>query len=440
MRFMRKGSPLRLLTEDIAAVRKNYPKISDEDFNRIIRLDPTFIEGRDSVGQYGKWLLNLFNKGKLDNEGHARDALSRFEQEKKNVKNKDIGQFKSLDDIDAYLNDDDNYMNKSHRQEVRDRQKARKNADLSSDAEKVYEDFEWSVWIPKTYEASCKLGQGSSWCTATTENDHYYKYYSSQGPLYIILNRHRDDVKYQFHFESSQFMDIDDRSIDLMDFLSDNEGLYDYFIPIIYSYIGLSEDDIENGLITVEVYDKDDYEDIFGDQADFIYSSIGAEGDPFDLIYRFDFQFRDISDIPSFSEFPNTLQIELLEAGYEDFEEDLYSDEDLHDAVSAAYVLAAEDGTMTEIYDDIVKQLAYVDAEVHQGTVRITITVDELLEMLDEYFNEYNHYIDMVKAIFRYKFDLEEPYYGWYGFNNDVFYEELSNQLDLLVGRRGDEE
>lgn len=426
------------LVEDIAAVRKNYPKISDEDFNRIIRLDPTFIEGRDSVGQYGKWLLNLFNKGKLDNEGHARDALSRFEQEKKNVKNKDIGQFKSLDDIDAYLNDDDNYKNKSHRQEVRDRQKARKNADLSSDAEKVYEDFEWSVWIPKTYEASCKLGQGSSWCTATTENDHYYKHYSSQGPLYIILNRHRDDVKYQFHFESSQFMDIDDRYIDLMDFLSDNEGLYDYFIPIIYSYIGLSEDDIENGLITIEVYDEDDYDDIFGDQADFIYSAIGAEGDPFDLIYRFDFEFRDVDDIPSFSEFPNTLQIELIEAGYEDFEEDLYSDDDLHDAVSAAYSLAAEEGTMTEIREDIEKQLEYVDAEVHQGTVRITITVDELLDMLDEYFSEYNHYTDMVKAIFRYKFDLEEPYYGWYGFDNAVFYEELSNQLGLLVGGRGE--
>ena len=52
-----------LLMEDIDAVKRQYPKIEDEDFDRLIRLDPTFKEGKDSVGTYGKWILNLFNKG-----------------------------------------------------------------------------------------------------------------------------------------------------------------------------------------------------------------------------------------------------------------------------------------------------------------------------------------------------------------------------------------
>ena len=67
------------LNEDIESVRKNFPNISDEDFNRLIRLDPTFKDGRNSVGTYGKWILSLFQKGKLSNEGHVKDALTRFE-------------------------------------------------------------------------------------------------------------------------------------------------------------------------------------------------------------------------------------------------------------------------------------------------------------------------------------------------------------------------
>lgn len=44
----------KYLMEDIAAVRKQYSHIPEQDFDRIIRLDPTFDENRDSVGKYGK--------------------------------------------------------------------------------------------------------------------------------------------------------------------------------------------------------------------------------------------------------------------------------------------------------------------------------------------------------------------------------------------------
>ena len=50
------------LFEDIAAVKKQYSYIPEEDFDKIIRLDPTFDENRDSVGKYGKWLLGLYKK------------------------------------------------------------------------------------------------------------------------------------------------------------------------------------------------------------------------------------------------------------------------------------------------------------------------------------------------------------------------------------------
>lgn len=43
-----------LLLEDIAAVKKQFSHIPENDFDKIIRQDPTFDEKRDSVGKYGK--------------------------------------------------------------------------------------------------------------------------------------------------------------------------------------------------------------------------------------------------------------------------------------------------------------------------------------------------------------------------------------------------
>lgn len=133
------------IVEGIADVKKYYPTIEDKDFERIIKLDPTTNIEKDKVGTYSKWLLNLFKNKKLDNEGHVTDLLNRFESEKNNLVNKDIMKYKSLEDVEDMLNDDNSYKNKTHRQEVRQRQKDRRNVDLNKDAELVYEDSDWEV-------------------------------------------------------------------------------------------------------------------------------------------------------------------------------------------------------------------------------------------------------------------------------------------------------
>ena len=133
------------IVEGIADVKKYYPTIEDKDFERIIKLDPTTNIEKDKVGTYSKWLLNLYKNGKLSNEGHVTDLLNRFESEKNNLVNKDIMKYKSLEDVDNMLNDENSYKNKTHRQEVRQRQKDRKNVDLTKDADLVYEDSDWEV-------------------------------------------------------------------------------------------------------------------------------------------------------------------------------------------------------------------------------------------------------------------------------------------------------
>ena len=153
----------RVLNEDIESMKKYFPNVPDEQFQSLIELDPTYTPGSKNAGTYGRWILTLANKGKLDNIGHVKDLLTRFNDNAKYLKNKDIMRYKTMDEVEDMLNDDDSYKEQSHRQEVRDRQKARKNADLGNEAKKVYEDSKWEVWVPLTYAASCKLGQGSSW-------------------------------------------------------------------------------------------------------------------------------------------------------------------------------------------------------------------------------------------------------------------------------------
>ena len=64
--------------------------------------------------------------------------------------------------------------------------------------------------IPETEEASCELGRGTKWCTAS-ENNNYFRHYSNQGPLYIWRDKSGD--KFQFHFESNQYMDARDQEL-----------------------------------------------------------------------------------------------------------------------------------------------------------------------------------------------------------------------------------
>lgn len=222
-----------VLEEDIEGMKKYYKNIPDEKFQELIELDPTYKMGSNNAGTYGKWILGLANKnnGELDNIGHITDVIKRFDQNKKQLKNKDIMQFKSVEEVDNYLNNDYNYNELTDRQRLRQTQKNVRNTDVDKDATKVFENSMWEVWVPNTYEASCKLGQGTQWCTATTSTRDYFDSYTNDGKLYININKSTGD-KYQFHFESESFMDEDDEEIDVEDFFLTNGDLAKFYSNI----------------------------------------------------------------------------------------------------------------------------------------------------------------------------------------------------------------
>jgi len=96
------------------------------------------------------------------------------------------------------------------------------------DAEMVYDGPNWEILIPKTKEASCHYGANTRWCTAGS-NNNYFEHYSKDGPLYIITNKKDYTDKYQFHFESNQFMDKEDRNVSLSPFLNERPDLKIFF-------------------------------------------------------------------------------------------------------------------------------------------------------------------------------------------------------------------
>jgi hypothetical protein len=87
-------------------------------------------------------------------------------------------------------------------------------------AVEYYNDDEIRVIVPKDETAACYYGQGTRWCTAA-KNHNMFDTYNKEGQMYIIIPKHPEYAgeKYQFHFESNQFMDQSDTPVDRMSVL-----------------------------------------------------------------------------------------------------------------------------------------------------------------------------------------------------------------------------
>mgnify|MGYP003116286524 FL=1 len=76
-----------------------------------------------------------------------------------------------------------------------------------------YEIFKFPKGSKELYGASCELGSGTDWCTATGNTDSFFQDYISKGDIYIITSKSNPKEKYQFHYETDSFMDSDDLAI-----------------------------------------------------------------------------------------------------------------------------------------------------------------------------------------------------------------------------------
>lgn len=268
------------LFEGITEFAKQFPKMPEEKLRKLLALDPTY-KGGEQVGKYGNWIIRLFynnlknsemmqqyrdfytkNNGINPKTGKViekpellpatpwEDAdklpnlLKQYDMLKNKIK-KPITDFKSIPDlyqaIDAFTNEG-----------VPQDKKAMERYYIFKNAEKkglkiIYNDKDWIIGIPETFESSKMFGDVTNWCT-TAHNGAYYDRYLREygGQYYILLDKETGEL-FQFHFESNQFMNEHDHRIDMYNFTREEPKISEF----LNSYKNkmnknISEEDVYN--------------------------------------------------------------------------------------------------------------------------------------------------------------------------------------------------
>lgn len=193
------------------------PEMDENKFKQLIELDPSADYDKNKGGKYCPWIFRQDKKGNLPESQYTnlKDALGYFLNNYKKYPKNDLGQYKTVDD---FLLDTEAVGNR----ELTDKEKAKlakKQAHHASDADKKFleEDGDWEVWQPLTKAGSVSLarqgGTKARWCTAYEGDDYYWNRYTKRGPLYIFINTKDPSQKYQLHFESDSWYDIDDHGL-----------------------------------------------------------------------------------------------------------------------------------------------------------------------------------------------------------------------------------
>ena len=252
-----------MLTEGITELKRQYPNISDNDYQQLIRMDPTY-GGGNEIGKFGRWILDLYNlfvKDRLAEEKYEKakayvaqhpeakmppnpvlkssdriedfqklpDLLNKFLKHSKDIK-QPINSFKSVADLASAIR-------ASEEQNIQVDEKAETNYQIFRDAisdglKVVYQDNDWVIGVPETYESSAHFKEPvTNWCTAYPERYGYYME-ENGGKYYIHLNKHTGDL-YQMHFESDQFKDASDAEIDKYAFIKTYPNLKRFYTNLL---------------------------------------------------------------------------------------------------------------------------------------------------------------------------------------------------------------
>ena len=256
--------------------KKVKPKLSKEEFIALVNADPTTrtnnvdMETADSkelsnvkAGKYVQWLI----KNYLTPTTERQPGDNGYDKEVKQVKDtfledlykvtEDLTKFERFKNRLPQEMRDINKLNPSALYEaVKDfdltlattTKTERKSAPVHPGAKMLFDGPTWRVIEiedkgPVGKEAACFYGgqnQETRWCTSAPGLT-YFERYIKDGPLYVVFKPGDTDVspetglpkeRYQFHFPSNQFMDRDDRQIDLVKYLNGPMSeLKDFFKP-----------------------------------------------------------------------------------------------------------------------------------------------------------------------------------------------------------------
>ena len=212
------NSPDIISADFHATMLRDHPKLNDPEtdvtvwgnalIDEFVKLDPS------EDHRYVQWIAQIFKRGtfKLEDAYKVPEYITKFEQVKRQLPadQRDIRKFASLSDLfmaikDIEVEDSANQLDKKLDRE------------MHQQADVLYNGTDYKVLIPKTCDAAKYFGRNTQWCTAASHSTNYYDMYNKRGPLYIVLHK-PTNRRWQFHFETKQFMDENDHQIDLDEF------------------------------------------------------------------------------------------------------------------------------------------------------------------------------------------------------------------------------
>jgi hypothetical protein len=329
----------------------------------------------------------------------------------------------------------------------------------SEESEKVFENKDWIIVIPKTHRAACFYGKHTEWCTASKDSSGYFDEYSKQGPLYVNINKETGD-KYQFHFESGQFMDENDEQIeDFIGFLEGN-GLFDFYSEK-FTHNDVVEENGEwyflalNGWSYFAEYVKDDN----GRDDKFVADILSGNGyhyfDNYGDEYNISDSYLDVND-KNLKYLKAVIQnmkkdFEIKQDDIDNIKDlgdiaticDEYGLSDLENGLNNCYSFAASYAAENEAYESIINRIAehFSLGEKTEWTnkdvLKIKFDNDKAAKFcmvklfrIDNY-NEYGDDTDVFV-------DLDYPYYGFQGDSEDIeknFNQEIVERLPDDLGK-----
>jgi len=186
---------------------------------------------------YGTWIIKMIlNNIILPEDVYKyKEYFDIFDRNKNKYNKKDINQYKTSNDLNEFL---------SKTLEIKELNEKDSSTIKGVSKEDKYSNFKignvdgFNVYmLPQNdlnnYNVSCDLGSGTEWCTATGNIRKYYDNYIKKGPLFICI---KGNEKYQFAFESNQFMDKNDHDIYDDKELNNKPYIYNIFKLIIEKY------------------------------------------------------------------------------------------------------------------------------------------------------------------------------------------------------------
>lgn len=138
------------------------------------------------ISEQSEHVKNLYKSWANKRSGNPEEALKLMDdvfKYQKKLSKKDFAQYSSYEEL------------------RRDLVKI-KSEERSTDATKIYEDNELLVLAANTWEASCKYGAGSKWCTTARDDSSYWNRHNQTGTefFWIFKNKPQDDPNHKFSY------------------------------------------------------------------------------------------------------------------------------------------------------------------------------------------------------------------------------------------------